>query len=157
MGTGSHCQALAEAILNCAWQQEADLDDDASVRRVLGRYIRKGNEPIFEHRFRGKRLVALLDGCAATGRAHTPEEIALARLVSWPQQFDSPPIRFATDRLSEQDQAVARAWASRPMLPWTQAPLLVGQDRSRGERTRRLLKASGREWIRRQNNRREGA
>ncbi|WP_406482492.1 hypothetical protein [Streptomyces sp. NBC_01615] len=151
-----HCQAMAEAMLTRTWEEEADLGDDESVRIVLSRCARKGSDLVYDHMVRGHRIVTLDEGGERIAeRPPTPEEIVLEQLVPWAQLFDIASVRFAAGRLNPQDQAVARAWSAQHGMTWTQAPLAVGQDPSRGEHTRRLLKAHGREWIRRHSARRE--
>jgi hypothetical protein len=51
-----HCQALAVAMFERAWEQEADLTDDRSVRRVLVRYARQGCDFERDHQIRGASI-----------------------------------------------------------------------------------------------------
>jgi hypothetical protein len=150
-----HCQALAVAMCEGSWEQEADLADDRSVRRVLSKYARAGCDREYGHQVRGESVGYIPDGWDQPDTARGPEDLVIPRLVSWVQQFEAAPVRYVAGRLNEQEQAVVRAWAENGALPWTQAPALVQQDRSQGERSRRKLIRLGEEWRGREVNRRE--
>lgn len=150
-----HCQALAVAMFERDWEQEADLTDDQSVRRVLIRYARQGCDSERDHQIRGASIGYIPDGWEHRDTAPGPEDLVIPRLVPWAQQFETAPVRYAAGRLNEQEQAVVRAWSENHPLPWPKASDLVQQDEAQGERARRKLIRLGKEWRRRENNRRE--
>jgi hypothetical protein len=150
-----HCQALAVAMVERAWEQEADLTDDQSVRRVLIRYARQGCDFERDHQIRGASIGCIPEGWEQRDTVPGPEDLVIPRLVPWAQQFESAPVRYVAGQLNEQEQAVVRAWSENHPLPWPKASDLVQQDEAQGERARRKLIRLGKEWRRRENSRRE--
>ncbi|MCX5559476.1 hypothetical protein [Streptomyces sp. NBC_00038] len=150
-----HCQALAVAMFERAWEQEADLADDQSVRRVLIRYARQGRDSERDHQIRGASIGYIPDGWEQRDTVPGPEDLVISRLVPWAQQFETAPVRYVAGQLNEQEQALVRAWSENHPMPWPKASDLVQQDKAQGERARRKLIRSGNEWRRRENNRRE--
>ncbi|MFE5049042.1 hypothetical protein ACFRAI_22300 [Streptomyces sp. NPDC056637] len=148
-----HCQALAVAMIERAWEQEVDLTDDRSVRRVLTRYARQGCDFERDHQIGGVPIGYIPDGWEQRDTVPGPEDLVLPRLVPWDQHFEADPVRDVLGRFNEQELAVVRAWSENYPIPWTEAPALVQQDKAQGEHNRRKLKALSREW--RQNNRQE--
>jgi hypothetical protein len=149
-----HCQALAVAMCERRWEQEADLADDQSVRQVLIQYARQGCDREYEHQIRGKEIGYIPEGWQQPDTVPGPEDLVLPRLVPWAKGFETAPVRYVVSRLNEQEKAVVRAWAENAPLPWTKAPALVQQDESQGDHNRRKLIRLGREWRRREDNRR---
>ena len=147
-----HCQALAVAMVERAWEQEADLTDDQSVRRVLIRYARQGCDSERDHQIRGATIGYIPDGWEQRDTVPGPEDLVIPRLVPWAQQFETAPVRYVAGRLNEQEQAVVRAWSENHPMTWPKASDLVQQDEAQGERARRKLHRLGKEWRRRENN-----
>jgi hypothetical protein len=150
-----HCQALAVAMFERAWEQEADLTDDQSVRRVLIRYARQGCDFERDHQIRGASVGYIPDGWEQRDTVPGPEDLVIPRLVPWAQQFETAPMRYVASRLNEQEEAVVRAFSENVCMTWPKASALVEQDKSQGERARRKLSRLGKEWRGRENNRRE--
>ncbi|MER5228163.1 hypothetical protein [Streptomyces flaveus] len=150
-----HCQALAVAMVERAWEQEADLTDDQSVRRVLIRYARQGCDFERDHQIRGVSIGYIPDGWEQRDTVPGPEDLVIPHLVPWAQQFETAPVRYVAGRLNEQEQAVVRVWSENHPLAWPKASALAQQDEAQGERARRKLIRLGKEWRMRENNRRE--
>ncbi|MGN9822081.1 hypothetical protein ACTMUQ_43250 [Streptomyces sp. SD11] len=150
-----HCQALAVAMFERAWEQEADLTDDHSVRRVLIRYARQGCDSERDHQIRGASIGYIPDGWEQRDTVPGPEDLVIPRLVPWAQRFETASVRYVTGRLNEQEEAVVRAFSENVCMTWPKASALVEQDKSQGERARRKLSRLGKEWREREDNRRE--
>ncbi|WP_406490737.1 hypothetical protein OHB06_01410 [Streptomyces sp. NBC_01604] len=150
-----HCQALAVAMFERAWEQEADLTDDQSVRRVLIRYARQGCDSERDHQIRGASIGYIPEGWEQRDTVPGPEDLVIPHLVSWAEQFETAPVRYVAGKLNEQEQALVRAWSENHPMTWPKASDLVQQDKAQGERARRKLKDLGKEWRRRENNRQE--
>ncbi len=150
-----HCQALAVAMFERAWEQEADLTDDQSVRRVLVRYARQGCDSERDHQIRGASIGYIPEGWEQRDTVPGPEDLVIPRLVPWAQQFETAPVRYVAGKLNEQEQALVRAWSENHPLTWPKASDLVQQDEAQGERARRKLHRLGKEWRRRENSRQE--
>ena len=150
-----HCQALAVAMFERVWEQEADLTDDQSVRRVLIRYAREGCDFERDHQIRGASIGYIPDGWEQRDTVPGPEDLVIPRLVPWAQQFETAPVRYVASRLNEQEEAVVRAFSENVRMTWPKASALVEQDKSQGERARRKLSRLGKEWRGRENHRRE--
>ncbi|MFE7757204.1 hypothetical protein [Streptomyces sp. NPDC057429] len=146
-----HCQALAVAMFERAWEQEADLTDDRSVRRVLVRYARQGSDFERDHQIHGASIGYIPEGWEQPDTVPGPEDLVIPRLVPWAQQFENAPVRYVAGRLSEQEQAVVRVWSEHHSMTWPKASDLVQQDEAQGERARRKLHRLGKEWRRREN------
>jgi hypothetical protein len=69
-----HCQALAVAMVERAWEQEADLTDDQSVRRVLIRYARQGCDFERDHQIRGASIGYIPEGWEQRDTVPGPED-----------------------------------------------------------------------------------
>jgi hypothetical protein len=147
-----HCQALAVAMFERAWEQEADLTDDQSVRKVLVRYARQGCDFDRDHQIRGASIGYIPEGWEQPDTVPGPEDLVIPRLVPWAQRFETPPVRYVAGRLNEQEQALVRAWSENHPMTWPKASDLVQQDEAQGERARRKLHRLGKEWRRRENN-----
>ncbi|MEV5523683.1 hypothetical protein AB0N43_24875 [Streptomyces pseudogriseolus] len=145
-----HCQALAVAMFERAWEQEADLTDDQSVRKVLIRYARQGCDFERDHQIRGASIGYIPDGWEQPDTVPGPEDLVIPRLVPWDQQFETAPVRYVAGQLNEQEQALVRAWSENHPMTWPNASDLVQQDEAQGERARRKLKRLGKEWRRRE-------
>ncbi|MFJ6785293.1 hypothetical protein [Streptomyces yangpuensis] len=145
-----HCQALAVAMFERAWEQEADLTDDQSVRRVLVRYARQGCDFERDHQIRGASVGYIPEGWEQPDTVPGPEDLVIPRLVPWAQRFDTAPVRYVAGRLNEQEQALVRVWSENNRMTWPKASDLVQQDEAQGERARRKLHRLGREWRRRE-------
>ncbi|UXX98007.1 hypothetical protein N7U49_47760 (plasmid) [Streptomyces sp. AD2-2] len=150
-----HCQALAVAMLERAWEQEADLTDDQSVRRVLIQYARQGCDFERDHQIRGVSVGYIPDGWQQPDTMPGPEDLVIPRLLPWAQQFETAPVRYVAGQLNEKEQALVRAWSENHPMTWPTASDLVHQDEAQGERARRKLNRLGKEWRRRENNRQE--
>ncbi|MDQ0408695.1 hypothetical protein ABVB69_35030 [Streptomyces sp. NPDC000349] len=146
-----HCQALAVAMVERAWEQEADLTDDQSVRKVLGQYARQGCDLERDHQIRGASIGYIPEGWEQQDTVPGPEDLVISRLVPWAQQFETAPVRYVTGKLNEQEQIVVRAWSENHLMTWPRASDLVQQDEAQGERARRKLHRLGKEWRRREN------
>ncbi|MFE3469481.1 hypothetical protein [Streptomyces sp. NPDC059185] len=146
-----HCQALAVAMVERAWEQEADLTDDQSVRRVLVRYARQGCDFERDHQIRGASIGYIPEGWEQPDIVPGPEDLVIPRFVPWAQQFETAPVRFVAGQLNEQEQALVRAWSENHLMTWPKASDLVQQDEAQGERARRKLHRLGKEWRRREN------
>ncbi|KUO20781.1 hypothetical protein AQJ91_12810 [Streptomyces dysideae] len=147
--TEDHAQALALALLVREWEKEVDLQDADAVRAVLRKYAREGNDLDGDHQVMGRMIGHLPEGLDLLSPAPGPEALAIARVVPWPEHFDNRDVRYATRRLKETEQTVARVWAENPELNWLQAPELVGQDVAMGTRVRRKLLRAGDQIIER--------
>ncbi|MFF2313482.1 MULTISPECIES: hypothetical protein [Streptomyces] len=145
-----HCQALAVAMFERAWEQEADLTDDQSVRRVLVRYARKGCDLERDHQIRGIPVGYIPEGWEQPDTVPGPEDLVIPRLVPWAQRFETAPVRYVAGRLNEQEQALVRVWSESHRMTWPKASDLVQQDEAQGERARRKLHRLGKEWRRRE-------
>jgi hypothetical protein len=150
-----HCQALAVAMVERAWEQEADLTDDQSVRRVLVRYARQGCDFERDHQIRGASIGYIPEGWEQRDTVPGPEDLVILHLVPWAQQFETAPVRYVAGKLSEQEQVLVRAWSEHHSMTWPEASDLVQQDESQGVRARRKLKRLGKEWRRRESSRQE--
>ncbi|WP_343239765.1 hypothetical protein [Streptomyces sp. SID9913] len=150
-----HCQALAVAMVERAWEQEADLTDDQSVRKVLGQYARQGCDLERDHQIRGVSIGYIPEGWEQPDTVPGPEDLVIPRLVPWAQQFETAPVRYVAGQLNEQEQVLVRAWSENHLMTWPKASDLVQQDEAQGVRARRKLKRLGREWRRRESNLRE--
>lgn len=95
-----HCQALAVAMFERAWEQEADLTDDHSVRRVLIRYARQGCDSERDHQIRGASIGYIPDGWEQRDTVPGPEDLVIPRLVPWAQQFETAPVEVAAHAVS---------------------------------------------------------
>jgi hypothetical protein len=146
-----HCQALAVAMVERAWEQEADLTDDQSVRKVLGQYARQGCDSERDHQIRGASIGYIPEGWEQPDTVPGPEDLVISRLVPWAQQFETAPVRYVTGKLNEQEQILVRAWSENHLMTWPKASDLVQQDEAQGERARRKLHRLGNEWRRREN------
>ncbi|WP_432101235.1 hypothetical protein [Streptomyces sp. WAC 04229] len=146
-----HCQALAVAMVERAWEQEADLTDDQSVRRVLVQYARQGCDLERDHQIRGASIGYIPEGWEQPDTVPGPEDLVIPRLVPWAQQFETAPVRYVAGKLNEQEQVLVRAWSENHLMTWPKASDLVQQDEAQGVRARRKLKRLGREWRRREN------
>ncbi|MFI1328229.1 hypothetical protein ACH4TI_33780 [Streptomyces rochei] len=146
-----HCQALAVAMVERAWEQEADLTDDQSVRKVLGRYARQGCDLERDHQICGVSIGYIPEGWEQPDTVPGPEDLVIPRLVPWSQQFETAPVRYVTGKLNEQEQTLVRAWSENHPMTWPKASDLVQQDEAQGERARRKLHRLGMEWRRREN------
>ncbi|MER5200983.1 hypothetical protein ACWD3J_46465 [Streptomyces sp. NPDC002755] len=146
-----HCQALAVAMFERAWEQEADLTDDQSVRRVLVQYARQGCDFERDHQIRGASIGYIPDGWVQRDIVPGPEDLVIPRVVSWVEQFETAPVRYVAGKLNEQEQALVRVWSEHHSMTWPKASDLVQQDEAQGERARRKLKRLGKEWRRREN------
>lgn len=145
-----HCQALAVAMFERAWEQEADLADDQSVRRVLVRYARQGCDFERDHQILGTSIGYIPEGWEQPDTVPGPEDLVIPRIVPWAQQFETAPVRYVAGRLNEQEQALVRAWSENHHMTWPKASELVQQDEAQGERARRKLHRLGKEWRRRE-------
>ncbi|MEU9261755.1 hypothetical protein ACN6LF_005688 [[Kitasatospora] papulosa] len=145
-----HCQALAVAMVERAWEQEADLTDDQSVRKVLGQYARQGCDLERDHQIRGASIGYIPEGWEQPDTVPGPEDLVVSRLVPWAQQFETAPVRYVTGKLNEQEQILVRAWSENHLMTWPKASDLVQQDEAQGERARRKLHRLGNEWRRRE-------
>ncbi|MFL9658707.1 hypothetical protein ACJ7VE_33925 [Streptomyces sp. PB17] len=145
-----HCQALAVAMVERAWEQEADLTDDQSVRKVLGQYARQGCDLERDHQIRGASIGYIPEGWEQQDTVPGPEDLVISRLVPWAQQFETAPVRYVTGKLNEQEQILVRAWSENHLMTWPKASDLVQQDEAQGERARRKLHRLGKEWRRRE-------
>ncbi|MCX0241824.1 hypothetical protein [Streptomyces drozdowiczii] len=145
-----HCQALAVAMFERSWEQEADLTDDQSVRRVLIRYARQGCDFERDHEIRGVPIGYIPEGWEQPDTVPGPEDLVIPRLIPWAQQFETAPVRYVAGRLDEQEQALVRAWSENHPMTWPKASDLVQQDEAQGERARRKLHRLGKEWRRRE-------
>ncbi|WP_328786042.1 hypothetical protein OHT68_48785 (plasmid) [Streptomyces canus] len=150
-----HCQALAVAMVERTWEQEADLTDDQSVRRVLVRYARQGCDFERDHQIRGASIGYIPEGWEQRDTVPGPEDLVIPRLVPWAERFETTPVREVVGQLNEQEQALVRAWSENNPMTWPKASDLVQQDEAQGERARRRLKRLGKEWRRRETNRQE--
>ncbi|WP_345601583.1 hypothetical protein [Streptomyces chumphonensis] len=146
-----HCQALAVAMFEGTWEQEADLTDDQSVRKVLVRYARQGCDFERDHQIRGASIGYIPEGWEQPDTRPGPEDLVIPRLVPWAQRFETAPVRYVAGRLNEQEQALARVWSENPPMTWLKASNLVEQDEAQRERARRKLRRLGKEWRRREN------
>jgi hypothetical protein len=146
-----HCQALAVAMVERAWEQEADLTDDQSVRKVLGQYARQGCDSERDHQIRGASIGYIPEGWEQPDTVPGPEDLVISRLVPWAQQFETAPVRYVTGKLNEQEQILVRAWSENHLMTCPKASDLVQQDEAQGERARRKLHRLGNEWRRREN------
>jgi hypothetical protein len=147
--TEDHAQALALVLLLREWEKEVDLQDADAVRAILRKYAREGNDMDGDHQVMGRKIGHLPEGLDLLSPAPGPETLAIARVVPWPEHFDDRCVRYATRRLKETEQRVARVWAENPELNWLQAPELVGQDVAMGTRVRRKLLRAGDQIIER--------
>jgi hypothetical protein len=147
-----HCQALAVAMFERSWEQEADLTDDRSVRSVLRRYARQGCDFERDHQIRGASVGYIPDGWEQQDTRPGPEDLVFPRVVPWAQQFETEPVRYVLKRLNEQEQAVVRVWSENNPVRWPTASALVRQEAAHGERARRKLRSLGKSWRESENN-----
>ncbi|MFD7137661.1 hypothetical protein [Streptomyces sp. NPDC059894] len=147
--TEDHAQALAMALIFREWEKEVDLQDADAVRAILRKYAREGNDLDGDHQVMGRMISHLPEGLDLLSPAPGPETLAIARVVPWSEHFDARYVRYATRRLKETEQRVARVWAENPELNWLQAPELVDQDVAMGTRVRRKLLRAGDQIIER--------
>jgi hypothetical protein len=150
-----HCQALAVAKFEGAWEHEADLADDRSVRRVLSQYAHQGCDFERDHQIQGFSIGYIPDGWEQRVIVPGPEDLVIPRLVPRAQQFETESVQYVVGWFNEQEQAVLRVWAENHPMPWTKAPALVQQDEAQGELNRRKLKRVAKEWRRHEIDRRE--
>ncbi|MFE7514128.1 hypothetical protein ACFU8I_23310 [Streptomyces sp. NPDC057540] len=141
-----HCQALAVAMLERAWEQEVDLTDDRSVRLILAHYARQGCDLEPDHQIRGASIGYIPERWEQPATLPGPEDLVIPRLVPWAQQFETAPVRYVASRLDDQEEAVVRAFSEHGRMTWPKASALVEQDRAQGERARRKLIRLGKKW-----------
>jgi len=137
--TEDHAQALAMALFLREWEKQVDLQDADAVRAVLRKCAREGNDLDGDHQVMGYMIGHMEEGIDLLSPAPGPEALAIATVVPWTEHFDNRHVRYATGRLGDTDQTVARVWAENAPINWRQAPQLVGQDVAVGERVRRKL------------------
>ncbi len=146
--THDHAQALALALWEGSWEQTVDLQDERSVLLALGRHAREGDYEEWRHEVAGKKIGRLdMEALSAwRTREPGPEALAIAAVTPWEEQFQTPGVRYAANRLKEDERAVARAWAENHPIPWTRAPELVEQEPKMGERVRLKLHRLGEDF-----------
>jgi hypothetical protein len=137
--TEDHAQALAMALYLREWEGQVDLQDAVAVRAVLRKCAREGNDLDGDHQAMGYKIGHMEEGIDLLSPDPGPEALAIATVVPWAEHFDDRHVRYATGRLKDPEQQVARVWAENPPINWRQAPPLVGQDVAMGERVRRKL------------------
>ncbi|MEW2320479.1 hypothetical protein AB0926_04930, partial [Streptomyces griseoincarnatus] len=147
--TEDHAQALAMALFLREWEKEVDLQDADAVRAILRKHAREGNDLDGDHQVMGRMIGHLPEELELLSPAPGPEVLAIARVVPWSEHFDNRYVRYATRRLKETEQRVARVWAENPEINWLQAPELVDQDIAMGTRVRRKLLRAGDQIIER--------
>ncbi|QJS10784.1 hypothetical protein HKX69_15815 [Streptomyces argyrophyllae] len=145
--TEDHAQALAMALFLREWEKQVDLQDTDAVRAVLRKYAREGNDLDSDHQVMGHKIDHVEEGIDLLSPTPGPEALAIATVVPWVDQFDNRHVRYATGRLKDAEQRVARVWAEYAPINWRQAPPLVGQDVAMGERVRRKLLRLGVEIV----------
>ncbi|MEW2248618.1 hypothetical protein AB0907_14925 [Streptomyces sp. NPDC006975] len=145
--TEDHAQALAMALFLREWEEQVDLHDTDAVRAVLRKYAREGNDLDGDHQVMGHKIGHMEEGIDLLSSTPGPEALAVATVVPWVDQFDNRHVRYATGRLKDAEQRVARVWAENAPINWRQAPPLVGQDVAMGERVRRKLLRLGDEIV----------
>ncbi|EPH41469.1 hypothetical protein STRAU_5473 [Streptomyces aurantiacus JA 4570] len=145
--TEDHAQALALALLLREWETQVDLSDADAVRAALRQCAREGNDLDGDHKVKGRWIGHLEEGIEMPSPGPGPEDLAIASTVSWSDHFDNRDVRYATGRLKDAEQNVARAWAENGPVNWQEAPLLVGQDVAMGNRVRRRLHRLGDEIV----------
>ena len=141
--TEDHEQALALALLEGSWKQGIDLQDPKEVLTALRRLAREGDYEERFHQVAGFRIGRLDTGFERRSPVPGPDDLAIARILPWAEQFDDRNVRYATRRLKDEQQTVARAWAENPDLDWLQAPQLVGHEAHIGTQVRRKLRGLG--------------
>ncbi|WP_344260844.1 hypothetical protein [Streptomyces sodiiphilus] len=146
-----HCQALAVAMFERAWEQEVDLTDDQSVRSILTQYARQGCDLERDHQIRGASIGYIPEGWEQRATLPGPEDLVIPRLVPWAQQFETAPVRYVASRLDDREEAVVRAFSENGRMTWPKASALVEEDRAQGERARRKLIRLGKKWSRLEN------
>ena len=143
--TEDHVQALSLAILDNSWQSDIDLEDARAVLLALRKAAREGDSREGLHQVAGVKITYLDEPSLQASYGPGPDELAIARIVPWTDQFDDRSVRYATRQLKQQEQVVAREWSEDPQLSWIQAPQLVGFDPKLGESVRRKLLRLGRQ------------
>ncbi|WP_416531087.1 hypothetical protein [Streptomyces coelicoflavus] len=116
------------AMVERAWEQEADLTDDHSVRRVRGQYARQGCDLERDHQICGASIGYIPEGWEQPDTVPGPEDLVISLLVPCAQQFETVPVRYVAGRLNEQEQALARAWSENHPMTWPKASNRVQQD-----------------------------
>ncbi|MEV7881863.1 hypothetical protein [Streptomyces microflavus] len=147
--TEDHAQALAFALLLREWENHVDLQDADAVRLALRACAREGNDLDSDHQVMGHSVGHLPVGIDLRSPEPGPEDVAVSAATPWADRFDSQHVRYATKRLKNNEQRVARVWAENSELNWHQAPLLVDMDVDMGNRVRRKLLRAGDEIVRR--------
>ena len=137
--TEDHAQALAMALILREWEKQVDLQDADAVRAVLRKCAREGNDLDGDHQVMGYKIGHMEEGIDLLSPTPGPEDLAIATAVPWTEHFDNRHVSYATGRLKDTEQRVARVWAENAPINWRQAPELVGQDVAMGERVRRKL------------------
>lgn len=137
--TEDHAQALAMALILREWENQVDLQDADAVRAVLRQCAREGNDLDGDHQVIGHRIGHMEEGIDLLSPEPGPEALAIASVMPWAEHFDNRHVRYATRRLKDTEQRVARVWAENAPINWRQAPQLDGQDVAVGERVRRKL------------------
>ncbi|MER6655251.1 hypothetical protein ABT248_32520 [Streptomyces sp. NPDC000971] len=147
--TEDHAQALAFALLLQEWENHVDLQDADAVRLALRACAREGNDMDSDHQVMGRSVGYLPVGVDLRSPEPSPEDVAISAAVPWADRFDNQAVRYATGRLKNNEQRVARVWAENTDLNWRQAPLQVDLDIDMGNRVRRKLLRVGDEIVRR--------
>ncbi|MEU5561235.1 hypothetical protein AB0H47_34810 [Streptomyces globisporus] len=147
--TEDHAQALAFALLLREWENHVDLQDADAVRLALRACAREGNDLDSDHQVMGRSVGYLPAGIDLRSPELGPEEVAVSAATPWADRFDNQHVRYATKRLKNNEQRVARAWAENSELNWQQAPRVVDMDVDMGNRVRRKLLRAGDEIVRR--------
>ncbi|MEU8701629.1 hypothetical protein AB0C61_29015 [Streptomyces sp. NPDC048680] len=147
--TEDHAQALAFALLLREWENHVDLQDTDAVRLALRACAREGNDLDSDHQVMGRSVGHLPAEIDLRSPEPGPEDMATSAATPWADRFDNQHVRYATKRLKNNEQRVARAWAENSELNWRQAPLLVDMDVDMGNRVRRKLLRAGGEIVRR--------
>ncbi|WP_055595729.1 hypothetical protein [Streptomyces hirsutus] len=137
--TEDHAQALAMALILREWENQVDIQDADAVRAVLRKCAQEGNDLDGDHQVMGHKIGHMEEGIDLLSPQPGPEALAIATAVPWAEHFDNRHVRYATGRLKDTEQQVARVWAENAPINWRQAPPLVGQDVAMGERVRRKL------------------
>ncbi|MFJ2566541.1 hypothetical protein ACIO02_27020 [Streptomyces sp. NPDC087568] len=145
--TEDHAQALAMALFLREWEEQVDLQDADAVRAVLRKCAREGNDLDGDHQVMGYKIGHMEEGIDLLSPAPGPEALATATVVPWAEHFDNRHVRYATGRLKDTEQRVARVWAENAPINWRQAPPLVDEDVAMGERVRRKLLRLGDEIV----------
>ncbi|MEV1070037.1 hypothetical protein [Streptomyces sp. NPDC050263] len=121
-----HCQALAVAMVERAWEQEADLTDDQSVRRVLVGYARQSCDSERDHQIRGASIGYIPDGWEQPDAVPGPEDLVIPRLVPWAERFETASVRYVARQLNEREETLVRAWSANPRMTDSAAQFAAG-------------------------------